>query len=310
MSTPNVLVGTASWTDRTLIESGQFYPPGIKTAEARLRFYAENFSIVEVDSTYYALPSTQTATAWVQRTPERFTFNIKAFRLLTKHQTEPKFLPPQVREALGSWDKKTIYYDDLPTELTEEVWREFTTALDPLLSAGKLGAFLFQFPRWFVKSRSTCDHIRMIRDRLPNYELAVEFRHESWFGNEHRRESTLDFLRELNVCNVTVDEPQTSSGSIPTVWDVTYSGLAMFRLHGRNLRTWNERRLSSASERFDYDYAEEELATFVRPILETASRVSVVHVIFNVNMRDQGVRGARTMQHLLDDAVPGTSPPL
>jgi len=143
----------------------------------------------------------------------------------------------------------------------------------------------------------------MIRDRLPAYEVAVEFRNESWFSNQHRRESTLAFLRELNVCNVTVDEPQTSSGSIPTVWDVTHSGLAMFRLHGRNLRTWNKRHLSAASERFDDDYAEDELTTFVRPLLEVASRVSVVHVIFNVNMRDQGVRGARMMQHLLGDAV-------
>src|SRR3954454_6866771 len=88
-----ILVGTSSWTDKSLIESGSFYPADVKTPEARLRFYATRFPIVEVDSSYYAIPSDKTAKLWVERTPEDFVFNMKAFRLLTTHQTQPKVLP-------------------------------------------------------------------------------------------------------------------------------------------------------------------------------------------------------------------------
>ena len=78
-------IGTASWTDKTLIESGRFYPKGVSTAEARLRFYAERFDTVEVDSSYYAIPAERNAVLWAKRTPEGFIFNIKAYSMLTGH---------------------------------------------------------------------------------------------------------------------------------------------------------------------------------------------------------------------------------
>jgi uncharacterized protein YecE (DUF72 family) len=295
----SILVGTASWTDPTLIKCGRFYPPEINTAEARLRYYAGEFPLVEVDSTYYALPSARNAVLWAKRTPKNFLFDVKAFRLLTQHQTEPKFLPPAVRNALGAWDKQNVYYDDLPNELLDEIWREFEAGLAPLAAAGKLGALLFQFPRWFVMRRASFDHIREIRRRLPDYSLAIEFRHESWFSNSPHRNSTLDFLRQLGVTNVTVDEPQGLPGSIPALWEVTNPKLAMLRLHGRNAVTWNKRDLPSAAQRFDYDYAEKELADFVPQLRELATSAAVVHVICNVNKQDQGVRAARTMRRLL-----------
>jgi uncharacterized protein YecE (DUF72 family) len=78
-----ILVGTASWTDKSLIDSGLFYPPEARTSEERLRYYASQFPVVEVDSSYYAMPSERNAALWVERTPEGFRFDIKAFRLLT-----------------------------------------------------------------------------------------------------------------------------------------------------------------------------------------------------------------------------------
>jgi uncharacterized protein YecE (DUF72 family) len=97
-------LGTASWTDRTLIESG-WYPPQARTAAARLQFYASRFPLVEVDATYYALPGEQTAASWAERTPATFTFNIKAFSLFTQHPTRiaavcpPTCAPPPTRAA-------------------------------------------------------------------------------------------------------------------------------------------------------------------------------------------------------------------
>lgn len=93
-------IGTASWTDPTLVKSDLFYPPSVKTAEDRLRFYAERFNTVEVDSTYYALPAERNAELWVDRTPPDFLFNIKAFALMTQHPAEVSRLPKNLREML------------------------------------------------------------------------------------------------------------------------------------------------------------------------------------------------------------------
>jgi uncharacterized protein YecE (DUF72 family) len=293
-----ILVGTASWTDPTLLRSGLFYPPSARSAEARLRYYAENFPIVEVDSSYYALPSYRNAELWAERTPERFVFNIKVFRFFTQHQTQLKVMPREVQAALADWQDRNIYYADAPAEVRDEIWRQFGLSLEPLVRSGKLGALLFQFPKWFVYSRSSFDYLCEIRERLADYLLAVEFRHESWFS-ERNRDSTLAFEREMRFCNVIVDEPRDVPGSIPTVWEITHPQLAMLRLHGRNSATWNLKGLASASDRFNYDYAEDELAAFVSPLRSLAQSVQHMHVIFNNNLEDQGVRNARTMIDLL-----------
>ena len=96
----NILVGTASWTDATLIKSGRFYPPDAKSPEERLRFYASQFPIVEVDSSFYGMPSFNNAVLWVNRTPDHFTFDVKLFRAFTLHQTPLKALPSKVRETV------------------------------------------------------------------------------------------------------------------------------------------------------------------------------------------------------------------
>src|ERR1700727_2559831 len=93
-----IRVGTAGWTDKTLIEAG-WYPRDAGTPEQRLRYYARQFPLVEVDSTYYALPAERTAAAWAQRTPDGFTFNVKAFSLFTQHPTPVRALPTDLREA-------------------------------------------------------------------------------------------------------------------------------------------------------------------------------------------------------------------
>ena len=118
-----VKIGTASWTDRSLIDSGAYYPPGCTSAEERLRFYAAEFLLVEVDSTYYGMPSERNSTLWAERTPEDFTFNVKAFRLFTTHQTPLRALPRPVREELpaGLAEKNNVYYRDLPAPLRDRL---------------------------------------------------------------------------------------------------------------------------------------------------------------------------------------------
>ena len=119
-----VRFGTASWTDPTMTAPGVFYPTGMKTAEDRLRYYANQFSMVEVDATYYALPNKRTAESWVERTPKDFVFDIKAHALMTGQPTEVSRLPKAIKDELSTelTEKKRIYRKDLPSELLDAVY--------------------------------------------------------------------------------------------------------------------------------------------------------------------------------------------
>ncbi len=301
-----VLVGTASWTDKTLLECGRFYPSDCKTAEARLRHYASVFPMVEVDSSYYAIPSINNAKAWAERTPADFVFNVKAFRLFTGHQTEPKFFGKDIVEALPAklQDKRTLYYRDLLSQapaVLDELWRRFNLSISPLGDAGKLKAVLFQFAPWIIRDREGEAHVRECVDRMGEQLLAVEFRNKTWFDARHTS-ATLEFQRELGVAHVVVDSPKVdTANAVPAVWDITTTRLAILRLHGRNHGTWNIKGAASASDRFDYDYSEQELATFIPDIRALERRVEMLQVIFNNNKEDQGQRNARTLMDLLQE---------
>jgi uncharacterized protein YecE (DUF72 family) len=299
MPSGRIRVGTASWTDPSLIKCGKFYPKGCNTAEARLRFYAEQFPMVEVDSSYYALPSMRNSEAWVQRTPDDFKFNIKAFRLFTGHQTPANALPKDIQTALASHfaAKPNLYYKDTPIEIRDRLWQLFETAVRPLLEAGKLRAVHFQFAPWVTDTGRSKDHILECATRLAGYHLAIEFRHRSWFEGEHR-ESTLAFERKHDLTHVIVDEPQGFENSIPSVWETTSPKLAIVRLHGRNSATWNAAG-KAASERFNYDYSDDELAELASSIVPIAKGIDETHVVFNNNYEDQGQRNGRSLMAML-----------
>lgn len=291
-----ILIGTSSWTDPTLIKDGHFYPPEARTAEKRLQFYASRFPLVEVDSTYYFPPSEQNSVLWIERTPPEFTFNIKAYSLLTNHPTRAesiyKDLQPQLPEG-----KRRVYRDKLPDEVVEEVWQRFRDALMPLHSAGKLGAVLFQFPQWFVISKKSKAYIEECAARLPDYRVAVEFRHKSWM-EERNAEETLSFLEERDLPYVCVDMPQGFDSSIPPVAAATAKDLSMVRFHGRSADAWATKS-ETASERFRYDYAKDELNEWVPRIDALAGQTRETHVLMNNCYQDFAVRNGRELGDLL-----------
>jgi uncharacterized protein YecE (DUF72 family) len=293
-----ILVGTASWTDKTLIDSGLFYPPEANSAEARLRYYASRFPMVEVDSSYYAMPAPTTSQLWVERTPAKFAFNLKAFRLFTGHQTSPAVLHKDIREALPPSSKKMLYYRDVPLHIMDELWRRFKQALEPLQAAGKLTAVHFQFAPWIINNPPGQAHVRECAQRMAGVQLAMEFRNKSWFDESHRA-GTLQFERELGAAHVVVDSPQGFSNSVPAVWETMSAKLAVVRLHGRNAQTWNVKGAAAASERFNYDYPDAELRGLVPDILSLERRAELVQVIFNNNYEDQGQRNATTLMKML-----------
>ena len=277
-----VLVGAAGWTDPTLIASGVFYPPDAATPEDRLRYYASRYPLVEVDSTYYALPSRGMAAAWAARTPDHFVFDVKAHALMTGHGADVRQLPEWLRRALprraGASDAR-LYARDLAPELRDEVWRRFLDALEPLRAAGKLGAMLLQFPRWFQPTRESADALRHVRERLGDVMGAVELRHRSWMeGRVGAR--TLALLRDLDLAYVMVDAPQGMESSMPPTVAITSARLAVVRLHGRRAATW-EARNDPATERYRYLYDRAELAEWTSRFPDIAQRTQSVHVVCN-----------------------------
>lgn len=289
------LVGTASWTDPTLVKSDLFYPPSLKTAEERLRFYASHFNTVEVDSSYYTLLGEKTAKAWVSRTPPDFVFNIKAFALLTQHPAEVARLPVAVKELLSEKEKIQTRLNRPSTQVLDLAFEMFWSSLEPLSEAEKLGMVLFQFPPYFVCKSANFDYLAALPERLPQANLAVEFRHPSWVAEGRVRGETMEFLRRNGLCYVSVDCPQGPS-IVPSFLEATTAQMYM-RFHGRNRETWFKKNISAA-ERFKYLYAERELEEQAER-LKALRNVERAYVIFNNCYSNFGVMNATTMAQIL-----------
>ncbi|QSB16926.1 DUF72 domain-containing protein [Natronosporangium hydrolyticum] len=291
-----IKVGTASWTDRTLLASG-WYPDDADNAEARLAYYASQFPLVEVDATYYSPPAERTSELWTGRTPAGFTFNIKAFSLLTGHPTRPSALYQELRPET---DKRHIYPKDLPAQSYEEVWSRFLSALEPLAAAGKLGAILFQFPPWFTIRRDNKQYLLEVQARCRPLPVAVELRHQSWFAGDNQHE-TLDFLREHELPYVCVDMPQGHRSSVPPVVAATSDELALVRFHGHSDQ-WTSRDIY---EKFGYLYSEAELSGWVSPLRDLTAQARQTHVLMNNCYSDYAQRNAAQLTALLGEPEDG-----
>lgn len=247
---------------------------------------------MEVDATYYAPPSEDTARLWAQRTPADFTFNIKAFSLLTGHPTKVSALPKDLRPET---EKKNIYPDALPAQAYEDLWSRFLSALDPLVAVGKLGVILFQFPPWFTIRYANKQYILEVAARCRPLRIAVELRHESWFAGSNESE-TLDFLRKHDLPYVCVDMPQGHKSSIPPVVAAT-SDLAVVRFHGHSDK-WTSKDIH---EKFGYLYREEELAEWVPRLRGLSEQTEHTHVLMNNCYSDYAQRNAKQLIELLDN---------
>ncbi len=289
------MVGTASWTDPTLVKSDLFYPKSLKTAEERLRFYASHFNTVEVDSSYYALLGENTATAWVARTPPGFTFNVKAFALLTQHPAEVARLPVALKELLSEKEKSQQRLGRPSPRVLDLAFAMFWSSLAPLREAGKLGMLLFQFPPYFIRNSANLGYLEGLRERLPQAALAIEFRHPSWVVEGQPRRETMEFLRRNELCYVSVDCPQGPS-IVPSFLEATTSRMYL-RFHGRNRETWFKKGITAA-ERFKYLYAERELEEQAERLRGVAG-VERAYVIFNNCYSNFGVMNATTMAQIL-----------
>lgn len=294
-------IGTCSWTEPTLVKESSFYPAKTMTAEERLKYYSSIFSTVEVDSSFYALPSEAVVALQTARTPENFVLHYKAYGLLTGHAVETRALPKAMRALLPPklLAKSRLAWRDTPDDALKLAFSMFGGAMRPAHNTGKLGVLLFQFPPWFTFSDANLAYINHCREELPDYRLAVEFRHPSWL-NDSNAGKTFDFLGLSGLSYVSVDEPQFDKPAIvPPVFRAT-TNLAYVRLHGRNKEAWFKKGITAA-ERFAYNYTQDELldiAKYIRPLAKDANQT---FVMFNNCFRDYAVTNAMIMSEILRD---------
>ena len=287
-------VGTCSWTEKTLIAEGSFYPPQFKNSAERLSFYAQNFNTVEVDSTFYAFPAERNAHLWVERTPSSFLFNIKSFSLFTFHKTPLSALPLFLKEELSEklHNQPYLYLSDVPKEWLKMALFAFLSAINPLSEENKLGYILFQFPPWIEKSPEIMEYLSWLRENTPG-TLAVEFRHRSWL-DEDNREETFRFLRQERLTYTCVDEPQLP-WTVPPIVEATTAEL-ITRFHGRNKTAW-EKKGAPPEEKFAYLYKEEELNQWKEVVKKKSPEVEKVFLMFNNCFRDYAVVNAKQMNY-------------
>lgn len=295
-------VGICSWTDPSLIKEGEFYPARSMSAEERLRYYAAAFDTVEVDSSYYALPSPRNTALWVERTPPGFLFSVKAYSLMTGHHPRADSLPADLRAMLPAAPKTTrrgeIDRAAFPPEALDRCFALFREALRPLAEADRLGYVLFQLAPWVRFSEGALAYLGTISDRLPGWTVAVEFRDRSWVP-EHARE-VFDALARAKVAAVCVDAPGTPN-AIPRVVEAT-TETAILRLHGRNAAGWLAQLRGdepSVQEKYDYLYSEDELVDLVKDARTLGSKAKRVFIVFNNNNRDYPARNAVMVRRLL-----------
>ena len=297
-----VRIGTCSWADEAL--SKYWYPDGLPARE-RLGYYAERYSTVEVDSTYYRVPDRKMVQGWADRTPPGFVMHVKAFGLMTRHPVKLEQLPPDLREGMPVDERGRV--DRPPREQRALVFREFLDALEPLRESGKLGGILFQLPPYVVWKPASLDYLEWAHDQLRGDVMLVEFRHRSWFEDDVRDEM-LRWLEERGMAYVTVDAPKVDAKNVPPTVVAATSPVAYVRFHGRNAGTWN-RRGGGAAERFDWTYTEDELAEWVEPLRELSGQSEEAYAFFNNNNQTNGVAqapaGAELLRKLLEaESVP------
>lgn len=265
-----IYAGLTGWGDHPDV-----YSPGSKQKD-KLTDYSAHFPIVELDSSFYAVQPERNIRKWISETPDSFQFVVKAYQGMTGHQR-----------------------GENPFETREAMFEAYIKSIRPLKEAGKLAMVLLQFPPWFDCQKDNVEQLREITARLNEFDLAVEFRHQSWYAGE-MREKTLEFLRKNNLIHSVCDEPQAGDGSIPLVPLSSREDKVLFRLHGRNVHGWlNPGNAEKWREvRYLYDYNEEELHEISQAVKVLAKTTEHVYVIFNNNSGGHAAGDAKQFQEM------------
>jgi uncharacterized protein YecE (DUF72 family) len=287
-----IVVGTSSWADPGFV--AEWYPPKLPPAE-QLPYYAQHFDGVEVNTTYYGIPTTPAVQRWADVTPADFTFDVKLHQAMSRHSAELDSLPEALRDRVDTTPRGRVRPSP---ELDRELAGRYLAATEPLIEAGKLSSFLLQLSPAFKPGPShQLDELDDLLDTLAPHPVAIEFRHRAWL-NDERREATLGWLEDHGAAFVAVDAPQGKPPTmLPRLDAVTRHDLAYLRLHGRNATGWIKGR--TVAERFGYRYDEAELEEVAQRAEALADEADTVRVMFNNNRGDDAPAAAARLRQLL-----------
>jgi uncharacterized protein YecE (DUF72 family) len=295
-----ILVGTASWSDPGFVE--HWYPKGMRAHE-RLGWYAQQFEMVEVNSTFYAVPDLRMVERWCATTPDQFTFDVKLHQLLSRHSTAAKLLPPELQRRAEIDMKGKV---KLTPEIEEAVARAFLHSITFLRTKGKLGALLLQLSPSFSPKKHRLEELDQLLDATRGYQIAVELRNRNWAIRDQLK-ATVDFLTRHQATFVNVDAPRAEHFTVmpSDVNEITNHEVAYLRLHGRDARAYLTGKTVAA--RFNYDYNDSEIAEVAERSKDLARKAREVHVVFNNNALDYAPRAAARLRKALGQIV--TTPP-
>jgi uncharacterized protein YecE (DUF72 family) len=284
---PNIRIGTASWADPDFVRD--WYPAKLPARE-RLRFYAERFDLVELNSSFYGIPDRRQVDEWNRVTPDGFLFDIKLHKALSRHSAERNSLPRELQKLVGT-EKKVMLNDELERAIVQHL----LTVLDPLEKSGKLGAFLLQLTPGFSPRGNSLDELAGLLDQFRAHRVAVEFRNRSWV-NEERLPDTLAFLRDHNAAFVCVDAPAVDHFTVMPAVDAVTAPITYLRLHGRDAKAYLTGK--TVAQRFNYEYSEEELKGVAERVTKLSEKAEQVHVVFNNNSSNYAPVAARHLRQL------------
>ncbi|WP_423189078.1 DUF72 domain-containing protein [Alkalibacterium sp. f15] len=271
-----ITIGLTGWSDHDLIQ----HDP-----QRKLQEYAGHFPVVELDTSFYAIPKRQTILNWIEKTPEAFQFFPKAYGVMTLHKP---------------FEEEFTTMDD--------AFEAYLAAFQTMLDQDRVKAFLFQFPPNFDCVKKHVTYLRYVKSKMQDLPMAIEFRNPSWFS-EKNKERTLAFLKEFQWTNVVVDQPQTPNNSVPKIPEVTAASLSVIRLHGRNYEGWlGENVTDWRAERTLYDYSTEELEELSALVKQLNRDAEEVCVIFNNNSGGHAAKNAKSLQQLLGLDFSGLAP--
>jgi uncharacterized protein YecE (DUF72 family) len=294
-----IRIGTASWTDPGFVED--WYPPKLAPKD-RLRWYAEHFDYVEVNSTFYAIPAMRMVDRWCLETPADFLFDLKLPKLLSRHAMPAKFLPPDLRSRVSVRGANV----ELTSDSERLVCERFLREIKPLFAARKFGAFLLQLSPGFRPKSNELTELDSVHQRLAPHSFAVELRNRGWVTGSQLSE-TIDYFKSRGITFVLVDAPQSEHFTVmPGMNCVTNPKLGYFRFHGRNESGYIRGR--TVAERFDHDYSEEEVEELTERIREVEKEIEELHLVANNNRSNYAPRLAERLQRALRQKARLTEP--
>ena len=273
-------VGLTGWGDHDYI-----YPPGTRPGE-KLEVYSSHFTIVEVDASFYAVQPVKNYKKWIDQTPERFSFIVKAYQGITGHQR-----------------------GEIPFSSIHEMFKAYVESVKEVKESNKLGMILCQFPPWFDCTKENVAYLRFVREKLAAFPCALEFRHQSWFSPE-LKDKTLQFMKEEEWIHSICDEPQIEEGSVPMVLHPTHDNKTLVRLHGRNREAWKRpvKGKKWREVRYLYDYSTEELRACFEKIRGLENHSRNVYVLFNNNSGGHAAPNAKQFLKLAGISYEGLAP--